>query len=395
MRRILHIDGDSFFASIEQAADRRLRGRPLAIGGLRRGIILSASPEARRYGIRPGTPTMRARRMCPPLTVVPAHFDLYEQFSTQILLLCEQATPLVEPFGSGAAWLDLTGTAPLHGDPLDYARHLRLTVSNWLRVPLTAALATNKTVARIAARLRKPHPPLEVPPGAEAAFLAPLPLRWLPGITTQHNDLFDVAGLRTVGDLARAPLDATSLILGRQALTLQRRAQGVDESPVGAPAATATPSWRETVEFPEDIWETQRLQAALRTLLETLLPRVRADGFEVRKLTLGLRYTDREEAERSITLPEPSAVEADFYGHLPELLRQAWQRRVRLRALWLRASRPYRPSPQMSLFSSAPQQQHREKEIRLAAALDRLKSHFGSAAIRRGVSPLKPAAKPA
>ncbi|MBM3759688.1 MAG: DNA polymerase IV [Acidobacteria bacterium] len=389
MRRILHWDGDGFFASIEQAADKRLRNRPLAIGGAKRGIVLSASLEARRYGIRPGTPMQKARRMCPPLVTIPAHFDLYEQFSDQILMLCEQRTPLIEPAGSGAAWLDLTGTENLSGPALAYAHDLRRTVSDWLRVPLTFALATNKTVARIAARMRKPHAPYEIMAGGEAEFLAPLSLRWLPGITHDHADTLEVAGLKRIGDLARAPLDATEMILGRNALKLQRRAQGIDESPVGKPKQSSEPTWRESIEFPEDVWETSRLIASLRALLEPLMQSVRADQMEVRKLTLGLRYTDREESERSLTLPEPTSVEADFYGHLPALLTQAWQRRVRLRALWLKASRAHAPSPQMSLFEPAPTTVNREKEQRLAAAMDSLKRHFGTQSVRRGLADLK------
>lgn len=384
MRSILHWDGDGFYASIEQAADKRLRGRPIAVGGESRGVVLSASLEATRYGIRPGTPMQKARRMCPPLTTLPAHFELYEQFGEQILMLCEERTPLVERAGAGAAWLDLTGTETIHGPALGYARELRQTVVNWLRVPLSFGLATNKTVAKIAARVRKPHAPYEVMAGGEGAFLAPLSLRWLPGITSSHADTLEVAGLKRIGDLAGAPPDATALILGRNALKLQRRAQGIDEAPVGKAKQGSEPQWREAMEFAEDVWETGRILAALRSLLENLMGSVRAEQMEVRKLTLGLRYTDREESERSVTIGEPSSVEADFYGLLPGLLKQAWERRVRLRAIWLKASRAYAPSPQLSLFAVLPTTQKREKEQRLATAMDTLKKTFGATAVRRG-----------
>jgi nucleotidyltransferase/DNA polymerase involved in DNA repair len=391
MRRIIHWDGDAFFASIEQAADKRLRGKPIAVGGAKRGIVLSASLEARRYGIRPGTPMQKARRICPALQTLPAHFDLYEQFGEQILLLCEQRTPLVEPIGTGAAWLDLTGTETFNGPALRYAQELRSTVTNWLHIPLSFGIATNKTVARIAARIRKPHAPYEIMAGQESSFLAPLSLRWLPGISPQHADTLEVAGLKHIGDLAQAPLDATAMILGPSALKLQRRAQGLDESPVGTTKKPVEPSWRESIEFPEDVWETPRILSTLRSLLEDLMRSIRTDQREVRKLPLGLRYTDREENERSITLPEPTAVEADFYAHLAPLLQLAWHRRVRLRALWLKASRAHAPSPQLSLFDIAPPQQNREKEQRLAVAMDQLKKSFGTQSIRRGMlAALKP-----
>lgn len=388
MRRVLHWDGDGYFASIEQAADRRLRGRPLAVGGVRRGVVLSASAEAKRYGIRTGMPMPKARRMCPPLTVVPAHFDLYERFGEQIAMLCEEKTPLVEDAASGAGWLDLTGTEKLNGMPLEVASELRRTTMDWLRVPLSFALATNKTVARVAARVEKPHGPVEVPAGRERQFLAPLGLRWLPGMQGEHVDTLHVAGVRRIGELAQAPLDGLELILGKRALQWQRRAQGVDETPVGGVKKRVEPVWREGVEFAEDVWETDRILREARALLDEVMPRVREENLAVRRLTLGLRYTDREENERSVTLEEPASVEAEFYPKLPGLLRDVWDRRVRLRALWVRVGRVYAPDPQMSLFGPGLDAQRREKEEKLAAAMDRLKSAFGKGALRRGLGPL-------
>lgn len=393
MRRIVHWDGDGFFASIEQAADRRLRDRPVVVGGERRGLVLSASGEARRFGIHPGTPMNKARRMCPPLVVIPAHFDLYEQFGEQIVGLCEEKAPLIESVGVGAAWLDLTGTETLNGAPLDFARQLRKTVAGWLRVPLSVGLATNKTVARVAARWRKPHAPVEIAAGGEAAFLAPLPLRWLPGLASEQIETLEVAGLRRIGELAGAPLDALEMILGARALGMQRRAQGVDLAPVGAKKKEGEKSWKDSVEFAEDVWETARLRLALRGMLERVMAQVREEGVEIRRLTLGLRYTDREENERSVTLSEPTSLESEFYGYLPGLLQQTWDRRVRLRALWLKASRVYAPSPQLGLFGvevGGEQGVKKEKEQRLAATMDRLKKTFGDKLVGRGVVGAEP-----
>lgn len=388
MRRVLHWDGDGYFASIEQAADRRLRGRPLAVGGVRRGVVLSASLEAKRFGIRTGMPTMKARRMCPALTVLPAHFDLYDRFGEQIAMLCEERTPLVEDASVGAGWLDLTGTEKLHGRPLEVARELRRVAMEWLRVPLSFALATNKTVARVAARMEKPHAPVEVAAGWEREFLAPLGLACLPGMPGEQIDTLRVAGVRRIGELAQAPLDGLELILGKKALQWQRRAQGVDETPVGGAKKRVEPVWREGVEFAEDVWETERILREARALLDEVMPRVREESLAVRRLTLGLRYTDREENERSVTLEEPTSVEAEFYPKLPGLLRDVWDRRVRLRALWVKVGKVYAPDPQMSLFGQSEGAARKEKEERLAAAMDRLKQAFGKGALRRGVGPL-------
>ena len=338
-------------------------------------MVVSASREGRRFGVRPGMPMGKARRRCASLIALPGHFDLYEQFFQDILTLCQEETPLVEPAAVGSAYLDLTGTAALRR-----REHLRRTVEDWLRLSISAGIGANKTVARIAARLRKPASQITVPPGGERAFLAPLLIDWLPGVGLQSQSTLEVAGILTIGQLACAPLGALQMVLGRDAPALQRRAQGVDEEPVGVKPAAARIE-RESVEFPEDVWDEAFLLATLMTLLDRLMARLRARGAAVRRLTLALRYTDREESERSITLAEPTNLETDFRASLPSLLRAAWTRRVRLRALTLRAGNLYRPSPQLELFDSAPL---REREARLAAAIDHLRGLFGTATVKHG-----------
>jgi nucleotidyltransferase/DNA polymerase involved in DNA repair len=381
MRSVVHWDGDCFFASIEQASDRRLRGRPVAVGGVRRGVVVSASREARRFGVRPGMAMGKARWRCATLVTLPGHFDLYEQFFQDILALCQEETPLVEPAAVGSAYLDLTGTEALRQrDAAGAVERLRRTVEDWLRVSISAGISSNKTVARIAARLHKPGAQVAVPAGGEASFLAPLELGWLPGAGSQPLTTLEVAGIRTIGQLARAPLGALRMVLGRDALAWQRRAQGIDEEPVTRKPAAARAE-RESIEFPEDVWDEPFVLNTLMGMLDRLLARIRAGGVEIRRLALALRYTDRNESERTITLPEPSNLETDFRARLPELLRSAWSRRVRLRALTLRAGDLYQPSPQLELFETATA---REKEQRLAAAIDKLRGTFGTAAVRRG-----------
>ena len=382
MRTVVHWDGDRFFASIEQAADRRLRGRPVIVGGERRGVVLSASGEARRFGIRPGWPTARARRAVPPLIVLPAHFDLYERFFDQILSLCRETTPLVEPSSVGSAWLDLTGTGrALDQRPEQVVAGLRATVREWLRLSISAGIATNKLVARIAARVRKPAAQLTVAAGHESAFLAPLPLAWLPGMDSHALQSMELAGIRTCAQLAAAPVNALAAILGRNALPQQRRAQGVSEEPVGKKKA-AEAGWSECSEFAEDVWDEPFLRLTLRRMAEKLMAQVRAASSEIRRITIELVYTDREESRRNYDFTEPVALDTDVFPVLPQLLEAAWSRRVRLRALRLKAGRVYRPSPQLELF--APVSPRREYDARLARTIDLLRRLHGPAAVLRG-----------
>ncbi len=382
MRTVVHWDGDSFFASIEQASDSRLRRRPVVVGGEKRGVVLSASSEARRLGIRPGWPVSRARRAVPALVVMPAHFELYERFFDQILYLCQETTPLVEPASVGAAWLDLTGLDRALGrGPQETVALIRSTVRDWLKVTISAGISTNKLVARIAARVRKPGAQIAVPPGHERAFLAPLPLRWLPGLEGGALAALDVAGIRSIGQFATAPVDALSSLLGKGAQRIQRRAQGISEEPVGKRKA-AEPGWAETVEFEEDMWDRPVIDALLARMAERLMAQVRAGGSEIRRIALELRYTDRDESRKQSDLAEPASLDTEILPLLPNLLDAAWTRRVRLRAITLRAQRIYRPSPQMDLF--APQTPHREFEVKLASTIDKLRKIHGEAIVQRG-----------
>ncbi|MBI4890595.1 MAG: hypothetical protein HY821_08210 [Acidobacteria bacterium] len=382
MRTVAHWDGDRFFASIEQAADRRLRGRPVVVGGEKRGIVLSSSGEARRLGIRPGWPVGKARRAASALVVVPAHFELYERFFDQILGLCRERTPLVEASEVGAAWLDLTGAERVNGRGAEEVMAgIRRTAGEWLRVSISSGIGTNKLVARLASRMRKPGGQVVVEAGSERRFLAPLPLRALPGLEPGALSALEVAGVATLGQFASAPLEALGTVLGKRALVLQRRAQGVSEEPVGRKKA-AEPGWVERVEFAEDVWEEEFLLGEIRRMVERLMAQVRREKVEVRRLTLELRYTDRAESRKSLDMNEPTALEGEALPLVPELLSGAWTRRVRLRAMALRAGRVYRPSAQMDLF--APEGEKREQAMKLAAAIDRLRREHGLGIVLRG-----------
>lgn len=382
-RVVAHWDGDRFFASIEQAADRRLRGRAVVVAGERRGVVLSASPEARRVGIRPGWPVGRARRAVPDLVVVPAHFELYERFFDEILWLCQETTPLVEPASVGAAWLDLTGTERVNArDARAVMERIQTTVRQWLHVSISTGIAVNKLVSRLAARAGKPGGRLVVPPGRERAFLAPLPVAALPGLNREALEALDLAGIHRIGQVAALPADMLGAVLGRRALPLIRQAQGIADEPVGARRRSSEEGWAERIEFPEDAWEERLLLTALRGMLERLMAAVRAAGVEVRRLTLELRYTDRAESRYSVDLSEPSCTEDDALPLLPALLEGAWTRRVRLRAMTLRAGRVYRPGTQLALFDLNAEQ--RERRRRAAAVLDAVRKRFGAAALVRG-----------
>src|SRR3974377_2386782 len=178
-RSIVHLDADAFFASVEQAADARLGGKPVAVGGQKRGIIASASYEARKFGIYTPMPTALARRLCPRLTLLPGDFDKYELFSRLMFSYAYDFTPDVEIGSIDEGYFDLTGARK---PALGIAETMRLAIRQSLKRPVSEGIASNKLISQIASKLKKPSAFEFVPPGNEAPFLSPLANKWLPGI---------------------------------------------------------------------------------------------------------------------------------------------------------------------------------------------------------------------
>ena len=336
---ILHFDADAFFASVEQAADKKLRGRPVAVGGERRGVIASASYEARRMGIHAPMPTVRARKLCPSLVVLPCDFDLYERFSRLMFSYAYDFTPIVEQASIDECYLDLHGAAKKMRAG-DAAVKIQQAIAQSLKLSVSVGVGGNKLVSHIASKLRKPHCFIEVSPGHEQGFLWPLENKWLPSVGPQLSATLNTAGLRTVGHVAATPVQELALLMGKGAPDLHGYAMGHDPRPVVCEAAEAK-SYGEQETFNEDTTDEVFITARLRTMADTLMRRVRSDGKSIRCVTLRLRYNDMDEVQRSATLDEPSALENDVYPCLTSLLKRAWERRVSLRLVGLRFSKVY------------------------------------------------------
>ena len=196
-RSILHLDADAFYASVEQAADSRLRGKPMAVGGTSRGVIASASYEARALGVRTAMSTAQAKRLCPGLILIPGDFEKYERFSQLMFAYAHDLTPMVEICSIDEGYLDLTASTQLH--PQEAATCLAQQIRENLKITVSQGLASNKFCSAVASKLKKPNHFLEVPTGEERAFLAPLPTRWLPGVGTRTEPIFLQAGLCKIG----------------------------------------------------------------------------------------------------------------------------------------------------------------------------------------------------
>ena len=379
MRTIVHLDADAFFASVEQAADSRLRGKAIAVGGEKRGIIASASYEARKFGVYTPMPTVRARKLCPKLIVLPGDFEKYERFSQWMFSYAYDFTPDVEQSSIDEGYFDLSA---VRKPAVEVATKIRDAIGQSLKISVSEGIGVNKLVSQIASKLNKPAAFTHIPPGYETSFLHPLPNRWLPGIGPKNAERLNAAGLARIGQIAQTPVDLLELLMGRSGLVLRQFANGIDERPL-VPVSAPAKSYGEQQTFAADQTDEEFIEATLRTMADNLMAAVRADAKTVRTLTVKVRYNDFAEDQCGESLAEPTDLETDLYSLLHTLLRKAWKRRVSLRMVSLKLSNVYDGlfRAELSLDGEAKQQEARR---RLASAVDELRQKNGKGVILRG-----------
>ncbi len=378
-KTIVHLDADAFFASVEQAADPRLRGRPIAVGGERRGIIASASYEARKYGIHTPMPTAQARKLCPKLVLLPGDFEKYEQFSRWMFSYAYDVTPHVEIRSIDEGYLDLSSSRQA---PRNVAETVRRAISQGLRISISEGIGSNKLVSQIASKLQKPRALVQVDPGEEKGFLHPLPNHWLPGIGPCTAVRMNAAGLTRIGQIAATPVDCLALLVGSRAAVLRELANGIDDRPVEQQAAPAK-SYGCQHTFEEDIIDEMVIEATLRRMTDRLMASARDDHRMARTITVKVRFNDMTEQQRSESLAEPTDLETDVYGRLRPLLRAAWDRRISLRMVSLKLSNLYAAYPRAELPLNGPTRTY-DARHRLASVVQELRQAYGTSAVMRG-----------
>ena len=380
-RSILHLDADAFYASVEQAADSRLRGKAIAVGGTQRGVVSSASYEARARGVRTAMPTTQAKKLCPELILVPGDFEKYERFSQLMFAYAFDLTPQVEICSIDEGYLDLSGSPD--GRARDSAVRLSRLVRENLKITISQGLATTKFCSAVASKLKKPDHFLEVPPGSEAHFLSPLPTRWLPGIGNRTEPLFLQAGLAQIRQVAEMPIRDLERLVGSSGHSLQAFARGLDPRPV-IPASPTPKSLGEQETFNTDSDDEVFLLAVLRTMTDRLCRRLREEGLAARTLTVRIRYRNMEDTARSDSLKDPSPLENDFYPLLAPLLKRTWDRPESLRLVGVRLSNLHTALPEPELALTGLPQKSVTERMQLAEASDQVRRRFGKGAILKG-----------
>jgi DNA polymerase-4 len=380
---IVHLDADAFFVAVEQVLNPALRGKKVAVGGRERGIIASASYEARACGVYTPMPTTRALRVCPDLILANNGRHRYGEFSKKLFALCENVTPLVERRSIDEGFLDVApcGFADEHA-LVAAMRGLQERILRELGLPVSFGLAVNKLVAAVASKQNKPRGFTVVGPGEEAAFLAPLPVGALPGVGKKTETLLKSNGIVRVGDMPAQPESLLASLLGSGWRDMVAMSLGIDDSEVGGEHEDAK-SYSQQETFPKDISDFRQILRVAKGMIDALMPKVRADGKRARTLTVKVRYPGMSDDTAGRSLAEASDLEAPFYTLAENLLRLAWRRRdLPLRLVMVKLSGIEEPPNQLELFAG--EQDTLTRKRRLAAVVDALNSKTASAGVRHG-----------
>jgi len=381
-RAILHVDMDAFFAAIEQLDHPEWRGRPVIVGGSPegRGVVSTASYEARAAGVRSALPAVQAARLCPDAVWARPRFERYREISDAVMAILDEISPYVEPVSIDEAYLDVTPTERRSSDPVDLARRIMARVDA-MGLSCSTGVASSKTVAKIASDHEKPHGMTVVRPGEEGAFLAPLPVRMLPGIGGTTAGRLRGVGVRTLGELADLDPRSAESLLGSGGPTLVARAAGIDDRPVGMGVGVKSVSHEHT--FAHDIREQREVAAALGDLVARVALRLRRKGLTGRTLTVKVRYADFTTKTASITLAVPTDLDSDLLEPALGLLRRAWSPGAGLRLIGFGVSGFGQPEEQMGLFDETPAEARRHARA-LIESIDAVRERFGDDAIGFG-----------
>ena len=363
MRWFLHVDMDSFFVSVERALNPRLEGRPVVVGGRSaRGVVTSASYEARQYGVRSAMAGFQAKKLCPDAIFLPTRHDVYRQYSNRVFALLERYSPAVRKLSIDEGLVDLTGTERLLGLPLTSAHEIILRLQSELTLPASGGLAGHGTVAKIAASLAKPKGLICVPHGSETKFLSPLPVAAIPGVGPKAQTALARRGVITVGDLlARGDLRRRYLALEEPAAAKRARDHSIGSE------TTLEKSLGELAAMEEVLWR----------LAEDLGSRLREESRYARCISIKIRYDDFKTLTRARTLSAPTCFDREIFAVAVALLHKNVTPGKKIRLLGVAASGLLVSGWQESLFDY----EKRSSWEKLYRGIDSIRERFGDTSI--------------
>src|SRR5580693_6317329 len=379
---ILHVDMDAFFVSVELLERPELRGKPVVVGGRpdQRGVVTAASYEARKYGVHSAMPLRNAGRLCPHAVFLDGQHEKYGEWSDRVATILAKFSPIVEMVSIDEAYLDLAGTERLHGPPLAAADKLLRTITRTTGLPCSAGLATTRLVAKVASDQAKPRGLVWVAPGQEARFLAPLPVRKIPGIGEVTERALHALKIETVEQLATVSPERLEKVFGQWGDALYRKARGGDSYEFVIDAEPKSISHNHT--FGEDTSDPEVLLSMLSHLSQKACKRLREAELSTRTLTLTIRYQGFDTYTRAKTLPAPTNLDSDIFATIQNLFHEHRNLKRKVRLLGVALGSFSHGNDQLDLLEA----EKRAKLEKLAKTADGLRDRFGFDSVQFGAS---------
>jgi DNA polymerase-4 len=376
-RSIVHMDLDSFFVSVECLHDDKLRGKPLIIGGRGdRAVVASCSYEARKFGVHSAMPMKLARRLCPDAIIVGGDMETYTRYSGLVTEVVSSCSPLVEKASIDEFYIDLTGMDRFFGT-WKWALELKQKIIKETGLPISFALSGNKTVSKIGTGESKPNGQMQVALGTEKPFLAPLSVKKIPMIGEKTYTTLCSMGVRQIGTLQAMPAQAMERVMGQNGLSIWKKANGIDNSPVQAVHERKSISTEHT--FETDTMDVKGMRSLLSAMIERLAYSLRKKGKLCGCITVKIRYADFDTQTRQLHIPYTSN-DHTMIRIVHELFERLYNRRMLIRLIGIRLNDLIQGSYQISLFEDTP------SLIGLYQAMDKMRNRFGSNAIQRAIT---------
>lgn len=384
-RTILLCDMNSFFASVHQAINPALRGKPVVVGGdpaKRTGIVIAASIEAKRpFGIKTGMAIAEARALCPQAIFVSPSYRDYAAFSSRINNILKDFSDLVEPYSIDESFVDVTGTLHLFGTPLEVAQQIQSRINHEIGVGVNIGIGPSKLVAKMAAELEKPNKIISLSLEDWPKVIWPLPVKELFGVGSRIGRWLNMIGVRTIGELARLPVEQLRKRYGVIGEILHFSAHGIDFSPVNPGSLEVIKSVGNQITLPRDYRGYSQIQVVILELAEEVAQRARKAGYIGRRVTLTLKDPNFITEAHSMVLPEYTDITQEIYEAGILLMKKYWDPQVIVRLVGLTLSELIKGrGKQMDLFA------RREKLERIDRATDLIRSRWGHNSIKRAIS---------
>lgn len=376
-RHIVHLDLDTFFVSVERLKNTALLGKPVIIGGSSdRGVVASCSYEARKFGVHSAMPMKLARRLCPSAFYVKGDFDSYSKSSRLVTEVIQEQVPLMEKASIDEFYIDMTGMDRFFGCE-KFTRELRGKIVKESGLPISCALAVNKLISKVATHDAKPNGQTTIPFGGEKGYLAPLPIRRMPGVGEKTSSLLERMGVESIKLLSEIPPRMMQNLLGKSGIDLSRKANGIDESPV-------IPYTEQKSIGTENTFESDTIDMAfLNSQLVRMTEKV---GFELRQkrklcgcITVKLRYANFDTVSRQCMISYTSSDEI-LLQRAKELFAKLYEKRMLVRLVGVKVSHLVQGNQQIDLF------QDTEEGVNLYQAIDWIKNRYGEKSLTRAIT---------